>query len=129
MTKHLGSETRSIQDFLKAVFLLDGLQQPVATGSLATALSIAAPSVTAMAERLKAQGLLNYRKYYGMRLTPAGARIAQNVVRRHELIEQYLIITLGYSLAEAHHEADRMEHAVSDHFVDALEKKLSEPRE
>lgn len=126
MTTHRGSETRSIQDFLKAVFLLDGLQQPVATGSLATALSISAPSVTAMAERLKDRGLLRYRKYYGMRLTQAGARIAQNVVRRHELIERYLIFTFGYSLEEAHQEADRMEHAVSDHFVDALEKKLSE---
>ncbi len=129
MSQRTNIETRSVQDFLKAVFQLKGVHQHVSTGSIAKALAVAAPSVTEMAERLRLAGLIHYRKYYGIRLKKPGIEIAHDVIRRHELIELYLITRLGYSMDEAHQEAEQMEHAVSARFVDALEQKLSQHKE
>jgi len=117
-------ETRAAQDFLKTVYMLQTQSDRVSTHRLAEVLSISAPSVSDMAARLSADGLIDYRKYYGVRLTEAGASIAQAVMRRHERIEQFLVHDLGYTADEAHCEAELMEHAVSNRLVDALEHKL-----
>jgi DtxR family Mn-dependent transcriptional regulator len=99
----------------------------VSTNSLRDALNITAPSVTDMAQRLVAAGLVDYQKYRGVVLTDAGREIALKVIRRHRLIELYLVRELGYELREVHAEAERLEHAVSDHFVEALARKLGDP--
>lgn len=70
---------------------------------------------------------MNYEKYHGISLTEAGAQEALRIIRRHRLIEMYLINHLGYALSEVHQEAERMEHAVSDRFIEALANKLDNP--
>jgi DtxR family Mn-dependent transcriptional regulator len=120
--------SRSVEDFLKAVFTLQQQSERVQTNTLRDALKIAAPSVTDMAKRLVAAGLIDYQKYRGVVLTDAGREIALRVIRRHRLIELYLVRELGYELREVHNEAERLEHAVSDHFIEALSRKLGHPQ-
>jgi len=119
--------TKSVEDFLKAVYTLQQSSERVSTNALAEALNIVAPSVTDMAKRLSESGLLDYKKYYGVQLTDEGHRIAINMVRRHRLIELYLVQELGYGLHEVHDEAEALEHAVSDRFVDAISHKMNQP--
>lgn len=121
------SQSKSVEDFLKAVYTLQQQSERVSTNTLRDALNITAPSVTDMAQRLVAAGLVDYQKYRGVILTPAGREVALKIVRRHRLIELYLVRELGYELHEVHDEAERLEHAVSDHFVDALALKLDHP--
>ena len=128
MTEHEHSvQSKSVEDFLKAVFTLQQQTERVSTNTLRDALNITAPSVTDMAQRLVAAGLVDYQKYRGVVLTDAGREIALKVIRRHRLIELYLMRELGYELREVHGEAERLEHAVSDHFVEALSRKRGHP--
>lgn len=120
-------QSKSVEDFLKAVFAMQQQTERVSTNSLRDALNITAPSVTDMAQRLVAAGLVDYQKYRGVVLTEAGREIALKVIRRHRLIELYLVQELGYELREVHAEAERLEHAVSDHFVEAIARKLGDP--
>ena len=121
------TQSKSVEDFLKAVFSMQQEDERVSTNSLRDALNITAPSVTDMAQRLVAAGLVDYQKYRGVVLTDAGREIALKIIRRHRLIELYLVQELGYELREVHAEAERLEHAVSDHFVEALARKLDDP--
>jgi DtxR family Mn-dependent transcriptional regulator len=123
----LPNQSRSVEDFLKAVFTLQQQTDRVSTNTLRDALNITAPSVTDMAQRLVAAGLVDYQKYRGVVLTDAGREIAVRVIRRHRLIELYLVRELGYELRDVHEEAERLEHAVSDHFVEAIARKLGHP--
>jgi DtxR family Mn-dependent transcriptional regulator len=99
----------------------------VSTNALAEALMISAPSVTDMARRMVDANLVDYQKYYGVRLTPDGSAVALRVIRRHRLIETYLAEELGYDLHEVHDEAEELEHVVSDRFIDAIAMKLGQP--
>jgi len=121
------TQSKSVQDFLKAIYGLQQQSERVSTNALAEVLKIAAPSVTDMAQRLVAAGLVDYEKYRGVRLTDEGERIALKIVRRHRLIELYLVRELGYELREVHAEAENLEHAVSDHFIEAVARKLNDP--
>jgi DtxR family Mn-dependent transcriptional regulator len=113
-------ESQSVQDFLKAVYTLQEDCERVSTNALADVLSISAPSVTDMVSRLSDVGLIDYRKYHGARLTEAGKQAAEQIIQRHKLIEEYLVSYLGFAADEAHQEAEQMEHAVSERFVNAL---------
>ncbi len=121
-------QTRSVEDFLKAVYVLQQQMERVSTNALADMLGISAPSVTDMARRMVEAGLVDYRKYYGVLLTSHGEAIALHVIRRHRLIELYLVEQLGYELHEVHDEAENMEHAVSDRFVEAIAARLGDPQ-
>lgn len=125
MTKSPQSE--SVENFLKAVYTLQKGEERVSTNTLRDVLNITAPSVTDMAQRLVALELVDYQKYQGVLLTPKGVKIALNVIRRHRLIELYLVRELGYELHEVHAEAEALEHAVSEHFIDAIARKLGDP--
>lgn len=120
--------TRAVEDFLKAVFTLQQQVERVSTKELADFLGRTQPTVTDMAQRLLAADLLDYQKYHGLRLTETGQDIALRMVRRHRLIELYLVRELGYALHEVHDEAERLEHAVSDRFVDALAHRMGDPQ-
>jgi DtxR family transcriptional regulator, Mn-dependent transcriptional regulator len=120
-------KSESVQNFLKSVYSLQQQMDRVSTNALADILTISAPSVTDMAQRLEDAGLLDYQKYKGVRLTEAGEQLALKVIRRHRLIELYLVEELGYELREVHDEAERLEHAVSDRFVEAIASKLDNP--
>ncbi len=117
----------SVQNFLKSVYTLQQNMERVSTNALADALNISAPSVTDMAQRLEEANLLDYQKYRGVVLTDAGKQLALKVIRRHRLIELYLVEELSYELSEVHDEAEDLEHAVSDRFVEALANKLDNP--
>ncbi len=119
--------SQAVQDFLKAVYTLQQEAERASTSALAEMLSISAPSVTDMARRLTLAGLVDYEKYRGVRLTESGEQEALRVIRRHRLIELYLVTELGYAIHEVHDEAERLEHAVSDRFVEAVATRLGNP--
>lgn len=120
--------SQSVEDFLKAVYNLQVENDRVSTNALAEALNISAPAVTDMAQRLVDEGTVDYLKYRGVRLTGLGERAALRMLRRHRLIETYLVRDLGYQLHEIHDEAEALEHSVSDRFVEAIARKLGDPR-
>ncbi len=113
--------TTSIQNYLKAIGELRDADGRVTTCVLARHLGIAPASVTNMMQRLAADGLLDYTPYRGVALTTAGEREAEAVSRKHEVIERYLIGTLGFSNAQAHAEAERLEHAASHQLVERMQ--------
>ena len=127
--------SESVENFVKAVYVLqselagtannDDIR--VSTNALKAALNISAPSVTDMAQRLVEDGFIDYIKYRGVRLTETGETLALNLIRRHRLIELYLVRELGYELHEVHDEAEKLEHAVSERFIEAINAKLGEP--
>lgn len=119
--------SQSVEDFLKAIFRLQRQTDRVSTNALADALNISAPAVTDMAQRLVDEGTVDYLKYRGVRLTVEGERVALKMLRRHRLIEAYLVEDLGYQLHEVHDEAEALEHTVSDRFVEAIARKLGNP--
>ena len=119
--------SQSVEDFLKAIYRLQRDRDRVSTNALAEALNITAPAVTDMAQRLVEDGTVDYRKYRGVRLTDKGERVALMMLRRHRLIEAYLVRDLGYQLHEVHDEAEALEHTVSDRFIEAISRKLGHP--
>lgn len=80
-----------------------------------------------MAQRLVEDGTVDYLKYRGVLLTEKGEQVALKMLRRHRLIEAYLVRDLGYQLHEVHDEAEALEHTVSDRFVEAISHKLNNP--
>lgn len=121
------SASESVENFLKAVYTLQQHSERVSTNALAEHLGVKAPSVTDMARRMVESNMIDYQRYYGVRLTTQGEITALAVIRRHRLIELYLLRELGYPLHEVHAEAERLEHAVSEQFINALDKKLGYP--
>jgi DtxR family Mn-dependent transcriptional regulator len=122
--------SEAVENFLKAVYSLQPDAEPrerVSTNALSEHLGITAPSVTDMAQRMTAAGWVDYKRHHGVTLTPAGEALALRVIRRHRLIELYLVAELGYELREVHQEAERLEHAVSDRFIEAVARKLGNP--
>ena len=110
--------TRSVEDYLKVIYLLAPSGGAVSTTEIAERLGLTAPSVSGMVKRLSDAGLLDHEPYRGVVLTEPGRRSAIRMVRRHRLIEAYLVKFLGYSWDTVHDEADRLEHAVPrSHFL------------
>ncbi len=120
--------SQSVEDFLKAIYTLQRDGDRVSTNALAGMLNITAPAVTDMAQRLVDEGTVDYLKYRGVRLTDDGRQVALKMLRRHRLIELYLVQGLGYQLHEVHDEAEALEHTVSDRFVEAIAVKLGNPQ-
>jgi DtxR family Mn-dependent transcriptional regulator len=119
--------TRSVEDYLKAIFRLSSRGQPASTSDIAELLSLSAPSVSGMIRRLSEQGLLEHVPYRGVLLTMAGRRGALRMIRRHRLLEAYLVGFLGYSWDSVHDEAERLEHAVSDALIERMALALGNP--
>ena len=116
----------SVGDYVKAIWEVAG-SEAASTKEVADRLSIAPPSVTNMFTRLREMGLVEYERYHGASLTQAGRAEALRLVRRHRLIETFLMQHLGYSWQDVHGEAERLEHAVSDEFTDRLAQLLGHP--
>ncbi len=119
--------SEAIEDFLKAVYMLQQEQERVQTSTLAEALNITAPSTTEMAKKLAKANLVEHEPYRGIRLTPAGERVALEIVRHHRLLELFLVQALGYSWDEVHEEAERLEHAVSERLAQRIAAYLGDP--
>jgi DtxR family Mn-dependent transcriptional regulator len=121
--------TSTVEDYLKQI-LLEQKGDPeavVGMGRLASALSLAPGTVTSMIKTLSESGLVEYEPYTGVRLAPPGRRLALRVVRRHRLIELFLVRVLGIDWSEVHPEAERLEHAMSDALVDRIDEMLGRP--
>ena len=113
---------------MKAVFELAADSGGAAsTKGVAARLSVSAASVSNMFARLQDMGLVRYERYRGATLTERGRREALRLVRRHRLIETFLLEHLGYDWQEVHAEAERLEHAVSDGFTERLAALLGHP--
>jgi DtxR family Mn-dependent transcriptional regulator len=119
--------TRSVEDYLKAIYRLSPRGRPAATSEIAQRLELSPASVSGMVKRLSEQGLLEHVPYRGVQLTPEGRRAALRMLRRHRLIEAYLVAFLGYTWDTVHDEAERLEHAVSDTLVDRMANVLGHP--
>ena len=131
MTAHPSPEslTHSAEDYLKTIYRLTSGGDPATTSELATALDLAPASVSGMLRRLADQRLVEHEPYRGVTLSREGRRIALRMVRRHRLIEAYLVAHLGYSWDTVHAEAERLEHAVSDTLVERMAHVLGDPLE
>src|ERR671918_1134883 len=116
----------SVGDYVKAIWEVAGIGA-ASTSDVADQLSIAPASVTNMFTRLREMGLVEYERYHGASLTQAGRTEALRLVRRHRLIETFLMEHLGYSWEDVHEEAERLEHAVSDEFTERLAELLGHP--
>jgi DtxR family Mn-dependent transcriptional regulator len=121
------SLTRSVEDYLKAIYRLSPEGRPASTSEIAHLLELSAPSVSGMVKRLSELGLLEHVPYKGVQLTAEGRRAALRMVRRHRLIEAYLVQFLGYSWDTVHEEAERLEHAVTDKLVERMAGALGHP--
>jgi DtxR family transcriptional regulator, Mn-dependent transcriptional regulator len=119
--------TDAIQDYLKEIYKLRGDAGKVTTTTLAKRLRVSPASVTAMVKKLAALGLLEHIPYRGVDLTPAGERVALEVVRHHRLLELYLAETLGVAVESVHAEADRLEHALSEELESRIDRALGFP--
>lgn len=119
--------TRSVEDYLKAIYRLSPEGRPAATSQIAQALDLSPASVSGMVKRLSEQRLLEHEPYHGVQLTDEGRRVALRMVRRHRLIESYLVAFLGYGWDTVHDEAERLEHAVSDELIERMAGALDHP--
>lgn len=116
-----------VEDYLKAVWMLQQTESPVATSRIAERLGLTPAAVTAMVKRLAEQALVRHEPYYGVRLTATGELAALRIIRRHRVLELFLVEKLGYEWDRVHAEADRLEHAASDELIERLARLLGEP--
>jgi DtxR family Mn-dependent transcriptional regulator len=119
--------TPAVEDYLKAIYQLSEAGGAVSTSAIAERLGIAAGSVTGMIKRLAEAGLVEHTPYYGARLTPEGVTNAIRTIRRHRVLERFLVDVLGYTWDRVHEEAERLEHVVTDEMIDRMAGVLGEP--
>jgi DtxR family Mn-dependent transcriptional regulator len=119
--------SESTQDYLKEIHKLRMAGRRATTSAVAERMGVRPPSATAMLKKLAALGLARHAPYRGVELTPAGERVALEVIRHHRLLEQYLAQALGLSLDEVHNEADRLEHALSEELEARIDQSLGFP--
>jgi DtxR family transcriptional regulator, Mn-dependent transcriptional regulator len=127
MASILTMTTPAVEDYLKAIYQLSEAGEPVSTSAIAERLGIAPGSVTGMLKRLAEAGLVEHTRYHGARLTDEGAGNAVRTIRRHRVLELFLVDVLGYTWDRVHDEADRLEHAVSDELIDRMAAVLGSP--
>ncbi len=119
----------TVENYLKAILQIGQRSgdETVATGQLAEELEVSPGTVTSMLKTLDESKLARYTPYEGASLTEEGRTLAMRMLRRHRLIELFLVKTLGLSWDQVHEEAEHMEHAVSDSLVDAMDAYLGRP--
>ena len=121
----------TVENYLKNIYAAQVAQgeekRLVSMGRLATSLGVVPGTATTMVKALAESGLVDYEPYAGVRLTPSGQKLAALVLRRHRLMELFLVKILGMSWAEVHDEAERLEHAASDQLIDRIDAMLGRP--
>lgn len=120
--------SESVDDYLKALYKLESEDKAVSTTALAKHMKVTAASATGMIQRLARDKLVEYRRYYGVRLSPKGRRIALRVLRNHLIIEIFLVDELGLASDKGHEEAERWEHVVSTEVVERMAERLGNPQ-
>ncbi len=120
--------SRSQEDYLKVIYNLEARFGVAQTSAIAELLDLAPASVSAMVKRLAELGLVEHALHRGVRLTDSGCQAALQVLRRHRIIEAYLLEKLGYGWDSVDAEAERLEHAVSDELVETMARAMGNPR-
>lgn len=133
MEKSRRKMTASKEDYLKAIWSLSESRMTeksdASTRDLSECLKVSPPAVSKMLKQMEAQALVAHVPYYGVRLTAKGRAVALKIVRRHRLLELFLVKTLGYSLDSVHDEAEKLEHHISEEFEDRIDVLLDFPAE
>ncbi len=121
----------TVENYLKTIYKVQSAESDgerlVAMGQLAHILGVAPGTATTMVKALAESGLVTYEPYAGVRLTAPGLKLAALVLRRHRLMELFLVQVLGMSWDEVHDEAERLEHAASDRVIDRIDSMLGKP--
>src|SRR4051794_26224082 len=113
--------TSTVENYLKHVLVLsEGRDELVSMGALAASLAVVPVTATTMVKALSHEGLVDHRPRHGVRLTAQGRRVALNVLRKHRLVETFLVNVLKMDWAAVHGEAEQLEHAISDEVLDRL---------
>ena len=122
--------SESVENYLKVIYHLALEQSPVSTNEVAGQLDVAPASATSMLQKLAATQppLVEYKKHQGVNLSPEGEKAALEIIRRHRLLETYLVTALGYSWDNVHEEACRLEHVISEEFVMRIARVLGNPQ-
>ena len=121
----------TVENYLKAIYqgqsalACDGRLVPM--GQVAAALNVTPGTATTMVKALAESGLVTYEPYNGVRLTTAGEKLAARVLRRHRLIELFLVQVMGMKWDEVHEDAEQMEHVVSDPLIERIDEMLGRP--
>jgi DtxR family Mn-dependent transcriptional regulator len=121
----------TVEDYVKHIYMAAETagSAEVSMGAIAEALGVVPGTATSMVKALQEAGLLTYIPRVGVALTPQGQALALHVLRRHRLLEQFLVEVLGFDWSEVHAEAERMEHVVSDRLLERIDRYLGRPTE
>jgi DtxR family Mn-dependent transcriptional regulator len=121
--------THVIEDYLKTIYDLTASNGRATTNQIAERMEVTPASVTNMVQKLASTEppLLDYRKHRGVKLTPAGEKVALEIIRHHRLLEVFLHQTLGYTWDKVHEEADRLEHVISEELEERIATSLGDP--
>jgi len=123
--------SQTVENYLKTIHIaqsaLASSKDLVPMGQIASSLGVVPGTATTMVKMLHESGLVRYEPYVGVRLTASGEKIASLVLRRHRLIELFLVKVLGMSWADVHDEAENLEHAVSEQLIDRIDEMLGRP--
>src|SRR5881394_1377107 len=124
-------QSSTVENYLKAIYQgqlqLAGGARLVPMGQVASMLGVTPGTATTMVKALAESGLAEYEPYSGVRLTAAGERLAAMVLRRHRLVELFLVQVMGMSWADVHDDAEQLEHVVSDRLIDRIDEMLGRP--
>ena len=122
----------TVENYLKAIYqgqvALTGQERLVPMGQVASAVGVTPGTATTMVKALAEAGLAEYEPYSGVRLTTAGEKLAGLVLRRHRLVELFLVQVMGMSWAEVHDEAEQLEHVVSERLIERIDEMLGRPK-
>lgn len=118
----------AVEDYVKAIYELSATSGRVAPSAVAGALGVSLPAVTKMVRRLVELRLVDYGRAEGIELTPAGRKVALEILRHHRLLEVYLKEALGYSWDQVDEEAEKLEHHISEEFEDRIDRMLGHPK-
>lgn len=123
--------TSTVENYLKAIFhgesQLPSGERLLPMGQLASAVGVAPGTATTMVKALSESGLVEYEPYNGVRLSPAGEKLAAMVLRRHRLVELFLVRIMGMPWDQVHDEAEQLEHVVSERLIDRIDEMLGRP--
>jgi DtxR family transcriptional regulator, Mn-dependent transcriptional regulator len=117
----------SVEDYIKAIYKARSDKGTVTTQDLADRLGVSAPAVSKMMRRLGELRLISHAPYQAVELTPAGEKMALEIIRHHRLLELYLVQAMGFTWDNVHEEAERLEHHISEEFEDRIDELLGHP--
>lgn len=117
----------AVEDYIKQIWKLTSAGRRATTKAIAERLKLGHGTVTGMLQQLAGRGLVQYKPYHGVQLTDSGERLALKIIRRHRLLELFLVRTLGLGWHDVHNDAERLEHAVSDQLIQHIDDFLGRP--